>query len=1062
MSQGPWSVKGPDERARPAARDRAATDGRTLDEHIGDMLSDEGGSPEPREETTPKRRRTEGADRTAEIRRLARRIDDIASKVEGVQTQSSRALAGVDRSIIGVVGRFETSGRQQASLLEHVARAIRRLEQAHGELKQEVRAVPASRVEDAERAMLELRGALLRLEDRLEQQAGEFARRQDEAAARLETGAAARAAVEEAARRELSARVDGLQREARGASVALGAGIEKLGERVARSEGKSGVAFDAVQTSLETLEQRIAEIDARSSAQGEEARDLLEAVKARVEGMAGEIARPIETVRADLERRIAQAIEQEGANQRIHTERALRQVQDRLTLAETGSQEALTTLRAQMDRMSRLADERIRALEERHDGRAASELRTEVLRLIDGLDARQSRLETETAASRRMAESLLAQLTDALDDVDKRLIASDRKSAAAIDAVGAQLTAAAERLQGRYDDLIRSLGEKVDAVARSVEARPPADAVASTLEQRIRDSEHRSAAAITQLGEQVARVADRLQTQQRDAVQGLESRLAESGRSQETRLAEALAEITRRIDEITEQATVSLSPIQTTVSSLAQRLAHMEDGRAPVDAAPHPEPGDAGGGDSLFLEDDEGEPVVGIEPPPFDRPPSGARPDAEGVVLPFDDMLEELAHPPQANPASGAPELIAILPDAPRRSPEDERFLEEARRAARQGRRIDLGGGRRGAMSRAPVVASAALALAVAGGAAWTVMRGKQEAGGDAMAKLDPFGAAESQSVAAAGGGSQAGAEAALFDAEDGAAPEEDPGEGLFAEADLPGSAGATGPAPSIEDAVAAGDPVAMYDTAVSLLPTTERARAIALLKEAAAKGLTMAQFRLAKVYENGEGVPRDLSAARSFTEAAAIGGNVKAMHDLAVYFSEGDVGPQSYAAAAQWFREAAELGLVDSQFNLAVLYEQGLGVSLDPVEAAFWFDVSGRAGDPDGVRRARALLSQLSPAEAETVARRARAFTPQRPDAAANGDFGPRPWDVLAPPQIMDIQRMLDRLGYLTIAPDGRMGARTAEAIRRFESDSGLPSTGEATLELMRHLRAATLGSGG
>ena len=89
-----------------------------------------------------------------------------------------------------------------------------------------------------------------------------------------------------------------------------------------------------------------------------------------------------------------------------------------------------------------------------------------------------------------------------------------------------------------------------------------------------------------------------------------------------------------------------------------------------------------------------------------------------------------------------------------------------------------------------------------------------------------------------------------------------------------------------------------------------------------------MAEYRLAKLYERGEGVPRDMAAARSWTEKAAIGGNRLAMHDLAVFYAEGDAGPQSYAAAVEWFRAASDLGLVDSQYNLAVLYEQGLGLS--------------------------------------------------------------------------------------------------------------------------------------
>jgi hypothetical protein len=52
----------------------------------------------------------------------------------------------------------------------------------------------------------------------------------------------------------------------------------------------------------------------------------------------------------------------------------------------------------------------------------------------------------------------------------------------------------------------------------------------------VKDSERRSAEAIGQIGEQVARVADRLQTQHAESLRAFETRLADSGRSYETKL----------------------------------------------------------------------------------------------------------------------------------------------------------------------------------------------------------------------------------------------------------------------------------------------------------------------------------------------------------------------------------------------------------------------------------------------------------------------------------------------------------------------------------------------
>jgi localization factor PodJL len=244
-------------------------------------------------------------------------------------------------------------------------------------------------------------------------------------------------------------------------------------------------------------------------------------------------------------------------------------------------------------------------------------------------------------------------------------------------------------------------------------------------------------------------------------------------------------------------------------------------------------------------------------------------------------------------------------------------------------------------------------------------------------------------------------------------------------------------------------------------MPQGERPRAVTLLREAAADGLVMAQYRLAKVYERGEGVPRDVAAARNWTEQAAIGGNVKAMHDLAIFYAEGDAGPQSYSAAVEWLRQAAELGLVDSQYNLAVLYERGLGVSRDMVEAAFWFEVAARSGDADAGRRAQSALGRLPSSEALAVKSRAAAFRARTPDPRANGEFGPRSWEVAPREQIAEIQRLLARLGYQPGEAQGEMGARTADAIRQFEQAHGFAVTGEPSAGLLRQLNAATRDSG-
>jgi localization factor PodJL len=51
--------------------------------------------------------------------------------------------------------------------------------------------------------------------------------------------------------------------------------------------------------------------------------------------------------------------------------------------------------------------------------------------------------------------------------------------------------------------------------------------------------------------------------------------------------------------------------------------------------------------------------------------------------------------------------------------------------------------------------------------------------------------------------------------------------------------------------------------------------------------------------------------------------------------------------------------------------------------------------------------------------------------------------------------QKLLDKLGFNIGDPDGKMGARTTNAIRLFQLQSGLKVTGEVTEDLITQLQA-------
>ena len=89
-------------------------------------------------------------------------------------------------------------------------------------------------------------------------------------------------------------------------------------------------------------------------------------------------------------------------------------------------------------------------------------------------------------------------------------------------------------------------------------------------------------------------------------------------------------------------------------------------------------------------------------------------------------------------------------------------------------------------------------------------------------------------------------------------------------------------------------------------LPSLEE---LGRIQRAAEQGDAEAQFTLGRLYETGEGVPRD------------------------------------DAEAVKWFQQAAEQGHTDAQDSLGRMYRFGLGVAKDDVEAEKWFSKAAGNG---------------------------------------------------------------------------------------------------------------------
>jgi localization factor PodJL len=268
----------------------------------------------------------------------------------------------------------------------------------------------------------------------------------------------------------------------------------------------------------------------------------------------------------------------------------------------------------------------------------------------------------------------------------------------------------------------------------------------------------------------------------------------------------------------------------------------------------------------------------------------------------------------------------------------------------------------------------------------------------------------------------------------------------------------------TLESAASNGDEVAQFQLGLSHLEAGRNAEAVRLIRLSANQGQAAAQYRLAKLYENGVGVEKDLSAAMKLLERSAKGGNRIAMHDLGHYYATGAATSQpEISKAVTWFQQAAERGVLDSQFNLGVLYQEGSGVPKSEIEAYVWYTIAGAQGDTMAVQRADILAREMSEPQIEQAKSRVKAYVPARIDDAANGVFGKLPWAKPATDRMARVntdvkkaQQLLSDLGYNVGAPDGAIGPKTRNAIITFEKSNGLPQTGRVSAELMDRLSLA------
>lgn len=271
----------------------------------------------------------------------------------------------------------------------------------------------------------------------------------------------------------------------------------------------------------------------------------------------------------------------------------------------------------------------------------------------------------------------------------------------------------------------------------------------------------------------------------------------------------------------------------------------------------------------------------------------------------------------------------------------------------------------------------------------------------------------------------------------------------------------------ALRQAAAKGDPRALFEIARRYTDGDGLDRDLSLAAQwyerAASRGYAPAQYRLGNFLEKGHGMPVDLPRSAQWYERAATNGNALAMHNLAVLHSTGLLAPEpDMATAIEWFTRAADLGVKDSQVNLGIIHAKGLGTDVDLVASYKWFAIAAKGGDsdaaakrdmvaeamrPDQLEEARGLAELWRPAELDKDANIAE-IAPEWKDAGGEAASSGSDRELIA-----QTQRLLSERGFDPGPADGLIGAKTRDAIMRFQKDAGMPVDGTVSPQLLEKL---------
>lgn len=114
------------------------------------------------------------------------------------------------------------------------------------------------------------------------------------------------------------------------------------------------------------------------------------------------------------------------------------------------------------------------------------------------------------------------------------------------------------------------------------------------------------------------------------------------------------------------------------------------------------------------------------------------------------------------------------------------------------------------------------------------------------------------------------------------------------------------------------------------LLVNSDIEKAVDWYTKAAENNHSLAQYKLASLYNDGQDIEQDYSKAFFLFKKSADNGNVYAMFATAMCYKNGKGTQQNYANALKYFTAASQKGHIGAITQIAFLYQYGNGVKQD------------------------------------------------------------------------------------------------------------------------------------